>query len=394
MVAVQLKFVDAGDLYASWRWEHDPHQPRAVRFPRALVQDALDDWSRAVPSPLPGERADQALVRALTHGPLLDRARETELSGRLAGAVFPQQLGAELNSLIVQGIRPHLRVQPSPSTALVPWESLRVDEGERTVHSTDVSVLTPATVRNGRGRQVSPFSPQGTVVSVLDPKVPGFADTSALGSVLGPDSPFTGRTRRTDVDRDHLERALSTAARFLYVGHVTTGDHALDARLHLSCDTGTTGRAAPIGAHRPLTAADIALGHRPGTPKPWRIPNRVALIACESGGDTRFAEPTGLVAAMIHGGAEYTTSTRWTLPTDAGLHHLVPDFPDTPVLGPTVVAVDNAQSAPDPIAALCAWQREQADRWELTGDPAHSPVVWAAFGTAWSPAPFLGITPR
>jgi hypothetical protein len=384
VVAVQLKFVDAGDLYASWRWEHDLDQPRAFRFPRALVQGALDDWARAVPSPLPGERADQALVRALSHGPLLDRARETELSGRLAAAVFPHQLGVELDSLTAQGIRPHLRVQPSPSTALVPWESLRVDEGERTVHSTDVSVLTPATVRNGRGRRVSPFSPQGTVVEVLDPEVPGFADTSALGSVLGPDSPLGDRST---VDRDQLERDLADASRFVYVGHVTTGDHALDARLHLSCGTATTGRAALIGAHRPLTAADIALGHRPGAPKPWRIPNRVALIACESGGDTRFAEPTGLVAAMVHGGAEYTTSTRWTLPTDAGLRALVPGFPATPVLGPTVAAIDAAHSAPDPVAALCAWQREQADRWELTGDPAHSPVVWAAFGTAWSPPP-------
>jgi len=383
VVAVQLKFVDAGDLYASWRWEHEPDQPRAWRFPRALVEEALADWARAVPSPLPGERADQALVRSLTHGPLLDLARETELSGRLARAVFPGQLGGELNSLLEQGIRPHLRIQPSPSTALVPWESLRVDEGERTVHHSDVSVLTPATVRNARGRRVSPFSPHGTVVSVFDPRVPGFADDSALGSVLGPDSPFD----RSEVDRDDLERALADASRFLYVGHVTTGDHALDSRLHLSCGTTTTGRAAPIGAHRPLTAADIALGHRPGTPTPWRVPNRVALIACDSGGDTRFAEPTGLVAAMVHGGAEYTTATRWTLPTDAGLHHLVPNFPNTPVLPPTVRAIDHAQSAPDPVAAQCAWQRDQADEWERTGDPTCSPVVWAAFGTAWSPAP-------
>ncbi|MCS7477545.1 CHAT domain-containing protein [Umezawaea endophytica] len=383
MVAVQLKFVDAGDLYASWRWEHEPDRPRAWRFPRALVEEALADWARAVPSPLPGERADQALVRSLTHGPLLDLARETELSGRLARAVFPGQLGGELNSLLEQGIRPHLRVQSSPSTALVPWESLRVDEGERTVHHSDVSVLTPATVRNAHGRRVSPFSPHGTVVSVVDPVVPGFADDSALGSVLGPDSPFD----RSTVDRDDLERALADASRFLYVGHVTTGDHALDSRLHLSCDTTSTGRAAPIGAHRPLTAADIALGHRPGAPSPWRLPNRVALIACDSGGDTRFAEPTGLVAAVVHGGAEYTTATRWTLPTDAGLRHLVPNFPTTPVLLPAVRAIDHAQSAPDPVAAQCAWQRDQADEWERTGDPTRSPVIWAAFGTAWTPAP-------
>jgi hypothetical protein len=109
------------------------------------------------------------------------------------------------------------------------------------------------------------------------------------------------------------------------------------------------------------------------------------LIACESGGDTRFAEPSGLVTAMVHGGAEYVASTRWTLPTDAGLTHLVPDFPATPVLGPAVVAVDAAQSAADPVRALGEWQRDQATHWERTGDPAYSPVIWAAFTTAWAP---------
>jgi len=389
VVAVQLKFVDAGDLYASWRWEHALDQPRALRIPRDLVRRALDDWAAALPSPLPGERPDKALARALTHGPLLDRHREAELSGALARALFPHQLGVELTSVVERGIRPHLRVQASPSTALVPWEALRVDEGERTVHHADVSTLTPATVRNATGRRVSPFRPHGTVVGVLDPVVPGFADHSALGSVLGPGSPpaALGATRRADVDRDALEKALADADRFLYVGHVTTGDHALDSRLHLSCGQDTTGRAALLGVHRPLTAADIALGHRPGAPRPWRVPNRVALVACDSGGDTRFAEPTGLVAAMVHGGAEYVTSTRWTLPTDAGLTHLVPDFPTTPVLPPTVLAVNEAHEAPDPVAALCAWQRAQADQWELTGDPTRSPVIWAAFTTAWAPAP-------
>ncbi|WP_433273674.1 CHAT domain-containing protein [Actinosynnema sp. CS-041913] len=394
MVAVQLKFVDAGELYVSWRWEHALDEPRVIRMPRALVQEALDDLARAVPSPLPGESAHEALVRSLTHGPLVDRAREIELAGRLSRALVPHQLAMELNSLISQGIRPHLRIRPSPSTALVPWEALRVDEGERTVHNADVSVLPPATVGNADGRRVSPF--HGPVVGVLDPEVPGFGEASGLGSVLGPVGPelaglasgqVPGGVRRDDVDRDFLEKALSDAGRFLYVGHVTTGGHGLDARLHLSCRADTTGRAAPVGAHRPLTAADIVLGHRPGPPRPWRIPNRVALVACESGGDLRFAEPSGLVTAMVHGGAEYVVSTRWTLPTDAGLAALVPGFPPTPVLSRAVVAVDAAQAAADPIAALNAWQRDQASRWEETGDPACSPVVWAAFATAWAPAP-------
>jgi hypothetical protein len=182
--------------------------------------------------------------------------------------------------------------------------------------------------------------------------------------------------RRDDLDRSFVEAALAEAARFLYVGHVTTGEHALDARLHLSCRADTPGLAAPLGTHRPLTAADIVL-------RRWRVPNRVALIACESGGDTQFAEPSGLVAAMVHCGAEHVVSTRWTLPTDTGLTHLAQLT--TPALSHAVVAVDAAQATPDPIAALAAWQRKQATLWEETGDPAFSPVIWAAFTTAWAP---------
>jgi CHAT domain-containing protein len=372
VVTVQVKFVDAGELYVSWRWEHALHEPRVLVLPRALVQDALDSLAQAVPSPLPGESAGSALVRSLTHGPLLDRSREIVLSEQLARALFPQQLAAELNALIEQGIRPHLRIQPSPSTALVPWEALRVDEGTRTVHHADVSILAPATVRNALARQVSPFDPLGTVVGVLDPRVPGLRPV--LGAV-GPELAALAARQvpggiGCDVDRDFLAKALSTAARFLYVGHVTTGGHGLDARLHLS--------------HRPLTAADIVLGS-------WRIPSRVALVACESGGDNRFAEPSGLVTAMINGGAEHVLSTRWTLPTDAGLAQLASLAGS--VLQDAVIAVDAIQSAPNPISALAGWQRDQANHWEETGDPTYSPVVWAAFATAWAPTERHGNLP-
>lgn len=387
MVTVQLKLVDAGDLYLSWRWEHEPADPRVQIIPRELVQDVLDEWAAAVPSPLPGEPAGQALRRALTGGPLVDPERERDLATRLARALVPQKLAVELNSWLAQGIRPHLRVQPSPSTALVPWEALRVDDGVRTVHELDISVLPPATVANAQARRVSRFDPQGTVVGVLDPRVPGFPDDSALGPVLGDAPPELVEAYgvRRVIDRDHLEPALATAARFLYVGHVTTGDHGLDARMHLSCTADTTGRAAPLGAHRPLTAADILLGHRPDEVRPWRVSARVALVACESGGDVRFAEPTGLVTAMVHGGAEHVTATRWTLPTDAGLYQLVPDFPAIPVLGPTVLAIDAAHRTPNPVTALNEWQRAAASRWEKTGDLTSSPLVWAAFTTTWAP---------
>ncbi len=381
MVTVQLKLVDAGDLYLGWRWEHEPAAPRVQVIPRDLVAPTLAEWAAVVPSPTPGESLPQALRRAL---PLLDGQRERDLSTRLANALIPHTLAAELNSWLARGVRPHVRVQPSPSTAFVPWEALRVDDGERMVHNVAVSVLAPVSVAD---RAITPFDPHGTVVHVLDPKVPGFPDNSALGSVLGEAGAALGQTRRDDVDRDYLEKALSTAARFVYVGHVTTGDHGLDARMHLSCTAETTGRAAVLGTHRPLTAADIVLGHRQG--HPWRIPNRVALVACESGGDVRFAEPSGLVTAMIHGGAEYVTATRWTLPTDEGLRQLAGDVPS--VLVPAVQAVDEAHRG-DPITALNDWQRTQATAWEKAGDPACSPLIWAAFTTTWAPQPGTGRT--
>ncbi len=46
-------------------------------------------------------------------------------------------------------------------------------------------------------------------------------------------------------------------------------------------------------------------------------PTRVALLACASGGDYRFDEATGMVAAMCARRAELVTATLWSLPTSA-----------------------------------------------------------------------------
>lgn len=374
MTTVQIKFVDAGYLYVTWRWEDALGEPRvAVVDPTGLP---LAELAAALPTPLPGESVRDALSRAQA-GPLLDRGREQALAEDLARGLFPPALAAELNQYLSQGVRVHLRIQPAPSIAQVPWEALRLSEGERLVHVADVSLLAPASVRNAVGRTVSTWDPSAPVVGVLDPKVPGFADDSALGSVLGPTSlsniaagMVPGGVRRDDLTRDVLEPLLATASRFVYVGHVTTAAHGLDARLHLCCGAGTSGRAELTGAHRPLTAADIALGHE--SARPWRIPNRVALIACESGGDARFAEPSGLVAAMIHGGAEYVTAARWTLPTGEAFTS-------------AVVAVDEAHTSADPVAGVGLWQRAQAQLWDRDGDPAASPILWGAFSTAFAP---------
>lgn len=355
MVTVQVTYVDAGDLYVSWRWENDPENPQVLILPRDRVGPPLAALAEALPTPLPGESAYQALTRALSAGALTDRDRECALATSLAAALIPAQLARELDAVILAEEQLHVRIQPSPSTAQVPWEGLRVDEAERFVHNAKVSILTPATVRNAPARRVSPNT--GPAAAVVDPPTP-------LGRVLGqvPESLAALDT----LDRDTLRPALAEAGQFLYVGHVTTAAHALDARLHLT--------------QGPLTAADL-LG--------WRIPNRAALIACESGGDHRFAEPSGLVAAMVHGGAEYVTATRWVLPTDAGLTRLFPGFhaPAGGVLAEAVLAVHDAQTQADPVAALNDWQRAQSDRWESTGAPSATPLVWAAFGVAHAPSP-------
>ncbi|RMI37232.1 CHAT domain-containing protein [Streptomyces triticirhizae] len=399
---VQLKYVDADDVYLTWRWEHAPDDPRVVYFERARVAGVLAELAAALPTPLPGETIEAALTRSLGTGPLVDPEREADLLGRLAAALIPAELARELDALLERGIRPRLRVQPSPSTGQVPWEALRVDERERLLEHLDVATLPPATVRHSPERRISPWAPAGPVVAALDPRVPGSAARAQLGSVLGrvgEDSPLRemvarlgGRLRpagapeeafrRAGLTRDVLEPLLADAARFLYVGHVTTAEHGLDARLHLGCGAETTGRAAPLGGHRPLTAADLVLGHRPDDPRPWRMPNRVALVACESGGEVRFAEPTGLVAAALHAGAEYVVSTRWTLPTDAGVRRFAPGAAaDTSVIAPAVVAVDAAGDAPDPVVALGDWQRRQLGLWRETGAVAHAPFTWAAFTT-------------
>lgn len=396
---VQVKYVDTneGGLWVTWRWEHALDRPRLWGIQPPQVAGALAVFRPAVPEPVGGESVRDAMLRAWRV--LGDVEREKEVAWALAGALVPRALGAELNHFLGQGLRPHLRIQASPALATVPWEALRVDDGERVVHNADVSMLLPASVRNARSRTLTPPRPGGPVVATVNPVVPG--DLDGLGPVTRRSEPLVermlaglgdrlrgsapGAPVRSLVNREQLRTLLADAARFLYVGHVTDGAYALATALHLTDGPEARGRAALLsGTHRPLLAADIALGG-------WVVPSRVALIACASGGDAGYADPTGLVAAFASRGAEYVTAARWTLPTDAGVEMLTAASPrpgpagrPAPAenLARAVVAVDAAHEAADPVTALNAWQREEADAWERTGDPAHSPVIWAALTTA------------
>jgi hypothetical protein len=169
--------------------------------------------------------------------------------------------------------------------------------------------------------------------------------------------------RRSDADRAWLAGMLANKpSRMLYVGHATAADgdvgHADRASLHLADST-------------PLAASDLIAKRLP-------MPPRVAMLACASGGDYRFDEATGLVAAMFLGGAQLVTATLWSLPTAAGYRQFASS--DTDPMTAAIIAVDTAQEQDDAGRAVNRWQREQLRKWR-DGDATASPLYWAALVT-------------
>ncbi|MFF0607823.1 hypothetical protein ACFYUD_04030 [Nocardia tengchongensis] len=409
---------DAGDLYLTWRWTGDSAPAGVGVVPEEQVEAAMSRFAAALPAP----GVAGGLEAALTTGELATVAAETALAQYLSSVFLPYNLAVRLHELYVRGVRPHIRIQPSPRTAQLPWELIAPDPDVRLVEIADVSVLAPPGIVHAPARVARSWTDTRglPVVAVLDPRVPGFRADSALGSVLGrmdsvaaplaalvaghaadgrltpPIADPAEAFRRTDLDRAWLSRALHAgAARLLYVGHVTAAapesGRSESATLHLSCTAASAGCARAYRDHRPLSARDLLLGThalaaapdsiaRTG-PEIWPIPSRVALIACESGGDLRFAEPLGLVAAMLTGGAELVTAGRWPLPTDLAFHRFA-GTPDTVhPFQEAVCAIDSAHESPDPVLALNAWQRTHLAAWRATGAVEHSPLIWAAFAT-------------
>lgn len=404
-----IRMADAGDVYVSWRWVDDAAARGVATLPRDEVREALRKLTEAVPDPAhPGD-----LHRIMTRGALVDPAAEHALAQDLSRTLLPYGLAVQLYEMWQRGIRPHLRIQPSPRLAQVPWEIIAPDPKVRLLDIADVSLLAPVSVVRAQGRIVHRWNKTRDlpVVAVLDPRVPGFRADSELGSVLGRPNADTAVTqhfasygdrlvpvvrdpvdlfRRADTDRAWLSTALRAgASRLVYVGHVTapapeTGESE-HAQLHLSCTAETMGFAAAQRTHRPLSAKDLLLGTHTIDAAPvagrelWPMPSRVALIACESGGDLRFTEALGLTTAALAAGAELVTATRWPLPTDHAFHTLTATT--THPLQAAVCAVDAAHETATPIPTLLAWQRGRLADWQSDPTPANSPLLWAAFAT-------------
>jgi len=296
--------------------------------------------------------------------------------------------------------------------AQIPWQLTDIREhtdGYRLMELVDVLMAVPQNIVHApRTPALWDTRRGGPPLLVLDPRVPGQLPDSALGSVLGRPSEHTPLTqhfaqllehrpvlpavgaavelfRRQDADRRWLAGLLTHAtqapSRLMYVGHASSADGDPDrasradrAALHLACTAAIPGHADAIGDHRPLTASDLMSLRLP-------MPPRVALLACASGGDYQFDEATGLVAAMILGGAQLVTATLWSLPTTAACRRFAPAASDTTdPMADVVIAVDEAHEAVDAGCAVNRWQREQMRRWR-DGDRTASPLSWGALVT-------------
>ena len=344
--------------------------------------------------------------RAITRGPFATPESELAIAQTLGAQLLPA-LAWQLLVECVSTPRSALFVSPSARLARVPWGLLAMpnDEGAadawgyrppegqgestesaRLMELVDVLMAAPPNiVHSSRTPARWHDRRDGPPLLVLDPRVPGQRPDSPLGSVLGRPSEETalGRHfaeltarravlpgvvssvelfRRTDADRTWLADLLAREpSRLLYVGHATAADgdvgHAYRAALHLADD-------------RPLTASDLMSLKLP-------MPPRVALLACASGGDYQFDEATGLVAAMILGGAQLVTATLWSLPTAAGYRQFASTADDLDPMADAIIAVDRAHETADAGRAVNSWQREQMRRWR-DGDLTASPLYWAA----------------
>jgi hypothetical protein len=390
-VTLVLRFADVGvATYASLRVVGQPARTVTWVVQESDLVAALDELAAALPDPRDSESRRDAVERAVATGPFASPATEMAIARTLGAQLFAPTAWQLLTDCMTSP-RAALFISPSARLARVPWSLLAMpsDDGFRLMEFADVLMAAPSNIVNSsRTAERWDERREDPPLLVLDPRVPGQRPDSALGSVLGRPSAETPLAqhftklmddrpvlpdvttavelfRRTDADRSWLGRQLDRRpSRLLYVGHATAADgdvgHADRAALHLADE-------------RPLTAADVMSAKLP-------MPPRIAVIACASGGDYQFDEATGLVAAMILGGAQLVTATLWSLPTAAGYRQFAPAAADHDPMAETIIAVDRAHRDPDAGRAVNRWQRDQMRRWR-DGDTSASPLYWAALAT-------------
>ena len=435
-----LRYADVGiATYGSLRVVGEPSRTVNWLVEEPILLAALAELTAALPEPQGDESRRDAIERALTRGAFA--TPETELAAAyILGMLLIGAAGWQLLAECVASPRPTLFISPSARLARVPWGLLAVPksgpskeelvrarqdaittsgpvaaripwqladisehtDGYRLLELVDVLLAVPQNIVHApRAPAYWDVRRDGPAVLILDPRVPEQRQDSALGSVLGRPSehtrvarhfarlmqrravlPVVGNSvelfRRQDTDRRWLADQLAQhPSRLVYVGHASSAEggsgRADRAALHLACTAAAPGDAAAIGNHRPLTASDLMSLRLP-------MPPRVALLACASGGDYQFDEATGLVAAMMLGGAQLVTATLWSLPTAAAFRRFAPAADDPDPMADVVTGVDAAHEEPEAGCAVNRWQRAQLRRWR-DGMVTANPLFWGALVT-------------
>ncbi|CAM3484342.1 hypothetical protein OCAE111667_12145 [Occultella aeris] len=143
---VVLTYVDTGHgTFCNWRVDGAPGG--VGRVAHEEMERALGRLAQGLPSVAAGVDKVATYTDLLTSGPLVDYAAEWEVAVGLAEAFLATPLVDQLAAYHEAGVRPHVRVQPSPRTAAVPWELLAVDTTDvRLVEIADVTVVAPGHV--------------------------------------------------------------------------------------------------------------------------------------------------------------------------------------------------------------------------------------------------------
>ncbi len=365
------------------------------------------------------QREFHASLERAWSGPLVERAANCDLFGRLGMLLFPSVLREYLASFEpTETPATTVVVAPGPDLGQVPWELLTVrDDDTRAVEVAFIQGgLSPASLVN-LARPAARDVPDGPALRIIDPT--GVSRDPEASPIYPHGVPQSWTTRQRGLDagvpnagelpqrpeasgqrgvqprgctREKFGALLQERdwARVLFFGHVDSGDALSPTTSALRFNA-----TSPRGEHRhPLRTDDGRLLEEPAgmhalsarvwlhAPDWWPMPRRVAIIACQAD-DSRYVEQAGLTLAAVNAGARIVTTTRWTCPTDQSVS-FVGDvvLPGEGATTAMALAVDTAHGSADPVSVIRAWQCDRLAVWRSARTPQEArraaPLVWAA----------------
>lgn len=305
---------------------------------------------------------------------------ESHLARALSEALLPAGLRQQIRDAASDGPL-DLHVAPSRQGAQVPWGLLALDDERRLLDVADISWIGPTLPRDlTPGASPEPVAWEAArelpALHVVDP-LSSHGQGSVLNAAgtrrwrdLGTGRPAASWQVQTGIGAGTLSALLTERpwSRLFLLAHV--GVRRGDAILALSDE---------LSATRLLSGKRDGVGGKAG--HLWPMPPRVAVVACASGLDMAQPEPFGLATAILANGADTVHATLWTLPTDEAFERLG----GPPALSELAVAVDRAQTADRPVAAINEWQRAKLHQWRTDPSLACAPLMWASVATISAP---------